>query len=122
MSNKFCIGSVEILDQLYWPAALRTLGQYSDLLSWFYTDFIIFTWYLNSRLQCHCACLVETVNNFQYAFNRILLTFIQQGITFWPRIDSRSAVLARGLTGLGRIQLTSNLYQGQYRNNQLIKL
>jgi hypothetical protein len=41
----------------------------------------MFTWYLNSRLQCHCACLDETVKNFQYAFNRILLTFIQQGIT-----------------------------------------
>ena len=41
---------------------------------------------------------------------------------YWPRIDSRSGVLARGPTGLGPIQLTSNLYQGQYRNNQLITL
>ena len=50
------------------------------LLSWFYTDLINFTWYLNFRRQCHCACLDETVKNFQYAFSRMLLTFIQQGI------------------------------------------
>ena len=38
-------------------------------------------------------------------------------------IDSRSAVLAFGpLRASGPLQLTSNLYHGQYRNSQLVTL